>query len=127
MYPGEYAKTSPVQPAVVMSDTGQALTYAELEERSIGLSGLLHDRGLRRGDTFALLSQNNPRYYEAYWAVQRSGLHLTAINHHLKRAEISYILNDCGAKALLASPALAEQASQGDQGTPARAARRRAR
>jgi hypothetical protein len=28
------------------------------------------DRGLSRHDTFALLSENSLRYYEAYWALQ---------------------------------------------------------
>jgi long-chain acyl-CoA synthetase len=119
MYPGVYAIISPRQPAVVMSDSGQTLTYADLEERSVRLSQLLHERGLRRGDSFALLSENSPRYYEAYWAAQRSGLYLTAINHHLKRDEISYILTDCGAKALLVSANKAEQALQVVDDTPA--------
>jgi fatty-acyl-CoA synthase len=110
---------SPEQPAVIMSDSGQTLTYQQLEQRSIRLSRLLHDRGLRRGDTFALLSPNSPRYYEAYWAARRSGLYLTAINHHLKRAEVSYILNDCGAQALLVSGAQAAQALEVADGTPA--------
>jgi long-chain acyl-CoA synthetase len=119
MYPGVYAIISPRQPAVVMSDSGQTLTYADLEERSVRLSQLLHERGLRRGDSFALLSENSPRYYEAYWAAQRSGLYLTAINHHLKRDEISYILTDFGAKALLVSANKAEQALQVVDDTPA--------
>ena len=123
MYPGAYAATSPHQPAVIMSDSGETLTYAQLEERSIRLSRLLHDRGLRRGDTFALLSQNSPRYYEAYWAARRSGLYLTAVNHHLKRSEISYILNDCGARALLVSASKAEQALEIVEDTPGIASR----
>jgi long-chain acyl-CoA synthetase len=118
MYPGEYARVSPQQPAVIMSDTGDSLTYLELEERSIRLSRLLHDRGLRRGDTFALLAENSLLYYEAYWAAQRSGLYVTAINHHLKRAEIGYILNDCAAKALIVSVNKAEQALQVVPDTP---------
>ena len=81
MYPGAYAKISPRQPAVVMSDSGQTLTYADLEERSTRLSQLLHERGLRRGDSFALLSENSPRYYEAYWAAQRSGLFEKSSSH----------------------------------------------
>ncbi|WNV88321.1 acyl-CoA synthetase [Umezawaea sp. Da 62-37] len=110
MYPGHYARTEPDQAAVVMSDTGETLTYAALEERSTRLSRLLHDRGLRRGDTIAVIAENGPRYFEAYWAALRSGLYITAINHHLKPSEIAYIVGDCAAKALVVSAAKSEQA-----------------
>ncbi len=110
MYPGTWAATSPQQPAVIMADGSETLTYAELDERSARLARLLYDRGLRRGDNVALLSENNVRYYDAYWAALRSGLYLTAVNHHLQQAEISYILNDCGAQALIVSAGKAEQA-----------------
>ncbi|MCU1647659.1 MAG: long-chain-fatty-acid--CoA ligase [Nocardia sp.] len=103
MYPGVYAERTPDRPAVIMSDTGETLTFAELEERSIRLARLLHERGLRRGDNFALLAENGPRYYEAYWAARRSGLYITAINHNLSPDEIAYIVNDCGARVLIVS------------------------
>ncbi|WP_330256065.1 acyl-CoA synthetase [Nocardia sp. NBC_00565] len=103
MYPGAYVERTPDRPAVIMSDTGETLTFAELEDRSTRLARLLYDRGLRRGDNFALLSENSPRYYEAYWAAQRSGLYVTAINHNLNPDEIAYIVNDCGARVLLVS------------------------
>ena len=110
VYPGRYAKTSPDRPAVIMSDTGDTLTFAQLDERSMRLARLLYERGLRRGDNFALLSDNNLTVHEVYWAAQRSGLYITAINHHLNPAEIAYVVNDCGAKALIVSARKSEQA-----------------
>src|ERR1700760_3087658 len=110
MYPGKWAATSPQQPAVIMADGSETLTYAQLEDRSARLARLLYGRGLRRGDNVALLSENSARYYDVYWAALRSGLYLTAVNHHLQQAEISYILNDCGAKALIVSAGQAGQA-----------------
>src|SRR6202000_876348 len=103
MYPGTWAAKSPQQPAVIMADGSETLTYAQLEDRSARLARLLYDRGLRRADNVALLSENSARYYDVYWAALRSGLYLTAVNHHLQQSEISYILNDCGAKALIVS------------------------
>ncbi len=110
MYPGTYAATSPQQAAAIMADGSETLTYAQLDERSARLARLLYELGLRRGDNVALLSENNLRYYEAYWAALRSGLYLTAVNHHLQQAEISYILNDCGAQVLIVSAGKAAQA-----------------
>ncbi len=110
MYPGAHAHTSPDKPAVVMFGTGETLTYGALEERSVRLAHVLHDAGLRRGDSVALLSENSPRYHEAYWAALRSGLYLTAINVHLSLEEQAYILRDCGATVLMASSGLGETA-----------------
>ncbi|PRZ36600.1 fatty-acyl-CoA synthase [Antricoccus suffuscus] len=111
MYPGKWAKTQPDHPAVIMSDTGQTLTFRELNERSIRLSHWFHEQGLRHGDVVALLSTNSVEYFEVYWAAVRSGLYLTAINFHLLPGEVGYILNDCQATALVASADLAELAT----------------
>ena len=74
MYPGTHAATTPDKPALVMADTGETVTYAELEERSVRLAHVLYDSGLRTGDSFALLAENGPRHHECYWAALRSGL-----------------------------------------------------
>src|SRR6202012_4331277 len=106
-----------------MPDGSETLTYAQLEDRSARLARLLHERGLRRGDNVALLSENNVRYYDVFWAALRSGLYLTAVNHHLQQGEISYILNDCGAKALIVSAGQADQALAVADETPGIASR----
>src|SRR6478752_5823285 len=105
MYPGTWAARTPNKPALVMAGSGRTLTYAELEERSLRLAHVLQDAGLVVGDVVALLSDNRPEAYEAYWAALRSGLYITAVNHNLSAEEVSYIVRDCGAKALLVSPA----------------------
>ena len=112
MYPGEYAKTTPDKPAVVMAGSGATVTYRELDERSTRLAHLWRDAGLTRGDHVALLADNDPRYFEVYWAAIRSGLYLTAVNRYLSADEASYIVNDCGARTLVASAAVASLATE---------------
>ena len=51
MYSGLFAAT---HLAIVMIDTSAALTYAELEDRSVRLAHVLHDAGRREDDSFAL-------------------------------------------------------------------------
>ena len=68
LYPGTHAATTPDKAALIMADTGETVTYAELEERTIRLAHVLHDAGLRPGDSFALLAENGPRHHECYWA-----------------------------------------------------------
>ncbi len=108
MYPGAYVASTPDKPAVVMSDTGESLTYSQLDEQSIRLARVLHEQGLRRGDSLAFISPNDPVYFIAYWAALRSGLYVTAINSNLSVDETAYILNDCGARAFIVHTALAD-------------------
>ncbi|GAA1900985.1 acyl-CoA synthetase [Lapillicoccus jejuensis] len=108
MYPGTWSTTTPDKPAAILLETGERLTYRELDERSARLARLLHERGLREGDVVALLSDNRLEAFEVYWAALRSGLYVTAVNHHLAPGEASYVVDDCGAKALVVSAAKAD-------------------
>ncbi len=100
MFPGTHALTTPDKPALIMAATGQQVSFAELEDRSLRLANWLRAQGFRRGDVVALVSDNDARIFDVYWATQRAGLYLTAINYHLRPDEISYILANSGAKAL---------------------------
>jgi long-chain acyl-CoA synthetase len=108
MYPGTYAAEAPDAIAAVMSGTGERLSYGELDGRSAQLARVLREAGLRTGDVVALLTENNLRAFEVYWAAMRSGLYITAVNYHLKPDEVAYIVNDSGAAVLVVS---AEQAA----------------
>lgn len=112
-YPGTYCATQPDKTAVVIDRSAGAdrTTYAQLEERSIRLANTLRERGLRRGDVVAVLSENHIGYLEVYWAAIRSGLYMTPINRHLASDEIGYQLNNSGASALVASHLFADVAA----------------
>ncbi|MGW5106112.1 acyl-CoA synthetase [Nocardia sp. NPDC004123] len=112
MYPGTYAATTPDKIAAMVAETGESITYRELEERSIRLAHVLYDAGLRRGDVVALLSENSLRVFEVYWAAHRSGLYLTSINHNLSAEEAAYIVRDSGASALIVSAGKGEIATE---------------
>ncbi|OZG31138.1 acyl-CoA synthetase [Williamsia sp. 1138] len=112
MYPGAHSISYPDKPAVIMAGTGEVLTYAELESRSVKLARYFRSLGLRRGDHIALLSDNNPRIFETYWAAMRSGLYLTAINRHLTPSEVAYIVEDSQATCLVVSASLGALAGE---------------
>jgi fatty-acyl-CoA synthase len=111
VYPGAIAAADPERHAAIMAGTGETLSYGELDDRSIRLARVLREAGLRRGDHVALLTGNDLRAFEVYWAALRSGLYITAVNSHLAADEAAYIVSDCGAQALVASAALAEVAA----------------
>ena len=114
MYPGTFAATDPDRRAVVVAETGETMTYGELEAESARLARHLSDQGLRRGDVVAMVLDNTPWAFVVYWAGLRSGLYITAVNHHLGPDEAGYIVDDCGARVLVVSgavPRIAELAA----------------
>jgi len=103
MYPGNFVAATPDKPAIVRPSTGESRTYRQLDENSLRLAKHLRALGLRRGDHLALVSDNDLRVMEVYWAALRSGLYITAVDHHLTPDEAAYIVGDCGARALIVS------------------------
>ncbi len=113
---GAHAADHPERPAVVMAGSGDVTTYGELDERSNRLAHAFRTAGLLPGDHIALMMANGSPFLEAAWAAQRAGLYYTALNAHLRREEAQYILDDCGARALVITSGLAEVAASLDLG-----------
>jgi acyl-CoA synthetase (AMP-forming)/AMP-acid ligase II len=107
MYPGATAERVPDRPAIIMGGSGEVVTHRELNERSNRLAQLFRARGVRQRDSVAVFMENNVRYLEVAWAAQRAGLHWTCVNSHLTAPEVEYIVDDCDAKLLVSSRALA--------------------
>ena len=103
MYPGKYALENPHHAAIIMAETGESVSYAELESRSNQLAHLLRKQGLRRLDHYAIFMENNSRFIEACSAGWRSGLYYTAINSYLKADEVAYIINNSETKIVITS------------------------
>jgi acyl-CoA synthetase (AMP-forming)/AMP-acid ligase II len=107
-HPKAFARTHPDRPAVIMGGSGRVTTYRALDERSNRLAHTLRAAGLRTGDHLAVVMDNRPEIYEVMWAGFRSGLHVTPINWHLAPDEVQYVIDDCGAAALVVSTAAAD-------------------
>ena len=112
MHPRIHARTQPDKVALVMADSGQCLTYAELDARANQVAHLLRAQGLKAGDHIALLLENQLRFFELCWGAQRAGIIYTAMSTRLKVAEAAYILDNCQARLLVTSQALAAQAAE---------------
>jgi long-chain acyl-CoA synthetase len=108
MHPANHAQTTPDRAAFVMADSGESVTYRQLDERSNQGAHLFRTLGLKSRDVVAILLENHPRYLEVAWAAQRAGLYYTCISAKLNAVEIEYILTDCGARALVTSSAMEE-------------------
>ena len=96
-----WATATPDRPAIVSPDGDR--TFAELNANANRLAHALRSRGLVAGDAVALIAGNRPAFVETFLACQRSGYRLTTVNWHLTGEEAAYIVDDCEAKALVAT------------------------
>ena len=103
MYPGAIASVCPERVAFIMAESGQSMTYGDLEIRSNRLAHLLRAQGLERLDHYAVFMENNSRYIESCVAGERSGLYYTCINNYLKSNELAYIINNSESQILITS------------------------
>ena len=103
-YIREWAKLTP--DSVALSFYGRDITYAELngmiDRVAWGLVGL----GVNKGDRVAIHMENCPQFVISYFAAQRAGGVVVAVNPMFKGAELEYELNDAGVETLIGIDAL---------------------
>ena len=118
LFPGAVATDHPDRPAILMGSTGASLTYTELDAYANRLSQLLRARGLERGDHIALCVENRLEFLPIVWGCHYAGLYYTPIGSRLNGEEIAYIVDDCGAKALIGSATKAAELAMVAADTP---------
>ncbi|MBL4906290.1 MAG: AMP-binding protein [Sneathiella sp.] len=103
MHIREFAAKIPDHLAIIMAESGETLTYKELNDRSNKVAQFFRSQGLKVGDHVAFLLENHVRFFEICWAAQRAGLYYTAVSSRLSADEAAYIINDCGAQLFITS------------------------
>ena len=84
-----------------------AITWREFDARARRLASALRRRGVRRGDTVAIMAPNIPAMLEAHYAVPALGAVLNALNVRLDGAALAFCLRHGGAKVLITDPEFA--------------------
>jgi long-chain acyl-CoA synthetase len=87
-------------PADLIFET-QRLSGDELAARGARLAGGLAGLGLREGDVVAVLLRNDPAYADVIQACRIGGFVYCPVNWHFAPAEIRFLLEDSGAKAVI--------------------------
>jgi acyl-CoA synthetase (AMP-forming)/AMP-acid ligase II len=88
------------------------ITYREALAETNRLANAFISAGLRIGDRLAMLSKNSIEYVLLYFAASRAGVVPVPLNYRLAPAEWSYIINDAGAKLLLAEGGFVDAVEQ---------------
>src|SRR5262245_34287831 len=103
MYPRHWSLLSPNRIAAVMGQSGEALSYEQLERKANQAAKPFRAKGCLPGDRVAFVLENCLDVYPFIWGAQRAGLHFVPVSSRLTVAEIAYIVEDSGARLLLAS------------------------
>ena len=91
---------------VALRFADRSLTYRELDAAVSRTAARLLSLGLTAGDRVAGYGTNSDAYVLGYLGAARAGLVHVPINYALRGEELSYLLAQSGAKAVLVDPAL---------------------
>ena len=94
------ARKFPDKEALVYGDT--RLNYRQFNARINRLAHALMDVGVQKGDKVSILAYNCNQFMETYFALAKIGGVAVPINFRLHPQEMTYIVNQSDAKALIA-------------------------
>lgn len=117
-YPGQYVSRLGHKPAVVIAETGESVTYAELDTYAMKLSQLYRQLGLQAGEHVAYCLEGRIECPGLQWGAHYAGLYYTFISNRLTPSEASYIVGDCDAKVLVVSATTAPGLVEAVQALP---------
>ncbi|MPY57640.1 AMP-binding protein [Streptomyces spongiae] len=95
--------------AVAIAEPGRETTYGEFDERSSRLAAALEEAGVGEGDTVACYLFNGAAYLETVFAAFKLGAVPVNANYRYTGEELSELLGDADAAAIVFSGALAER------------------
>lgn len=99
------ARSQPAKIALVLANGDDPLSYDMLDRQADTIARAIRARGVEEGATIAMLMENDVDTVAWWWGARRAGVYYVPIGTRLLPHEIAYILEDCGAKAVVASRA----------------------
>jgi len=81
---------------------GRIWTYGEVQADANRVANALIAAGIAAGDRVAILAKNCPEYVAFYFGAFKAGAVPVPLNYRLAPAEWAFIINDAGARMLLA-------------------------
>ena len=106
LIPLQPVNIDPEKVAFQMCESGEQVTYAQLNNRANQVAHLISDLGILPGDHVAVLMNNCRELMELCFGLDRSGVYYTLISTRLTTDEMAYIVQDCGARLFVYSSAL---------------------
>lgn len=89
---------------IATSFEGRLTTHAEFNRRTNQIANALIAAGLAPGDRVAQVGKNTDSYFELVFACMKAGVIMVPVVWRLAPPEVSYIVQDSGAKLLFVGP-----------------------
>ena len=98
LFPLQSLTADPQKIAFQMCESGERVTFSQLDTRANQVAHMMARLGLQPGDHVAVLMGNCRELLELCFGMDRSGVYYTLISTRLTAEEIAYIVSDCGAR-----------------------------
>ena len=102
---------NPDKPAVVFGD--DVLTYRELADAADHVAAVLWHRGIRKGDAVAYVGENSPQFLQVMFGAAELGAVFVPVNTRLAAPEMTHVLVDSGARAVVLDAEFLDRAMPG--------------
>jgi fatty-acyl-CoA synthase len=116
-----HAANSPDKPALLWRD--RTVTYGELDDRMNRAAAGLQRRGYRRNTSVVIMMRNRPEFLEVQAGAGRLGAAAVSVSWRSTAAELVYLAQHCGAKAIVFEADLWHTVEQAKKSLPGIAAR----
>jgi long-chain acyl-CoA synthetase len=103
-YLRQHARKQPDKAACIWY--GRAITFSELDRASEAFAARLQELGVRKGEPVALFMNNCPQYLMAQYGIQKIGAAASPCGALNKEHELTYQLDDLGARVIVAAEPL---------------------
>ncbi|MBV8544502.1 MAG: long-chain fatty acid--CoA ligase [Acidobacteria bacterium] len=96
----ERARITPDRVALISVETGERLTYAQINDRANGAAAMIAGAGLRPGDRAGLLAANSIDFIAFFFGALKAGVIVVPLSTRATAHELSIIAADCGMNVL---------------------------
>ncbi|MCB9135885.1 MAG: long-chain fatty acid--CoA ligase [Anaerolineales bacterium] len=106
------ARLTPNREALLILETGQRYTYAELNSRACQLANTMQTLGVKKGDRVSILAQNGIEYIDLFYGLAKIGAIFAPLNWRLTAKELEYIVNDLEPSVMFVGPEFVDLANE---------------
>ncbi|GGH44828.1 acyl-CoA synthetase [Microbacterium album] len=110
-WPAKRRLKNPDKTALVFGD--ETYTYRQFADAADRIAAVLALHGIGKGDPVAYLGENSPAFLQSLFAVTQLGAVFVPVNTRLAPPEITHVLTDSGARAVIHDPEFAERLAPG--------------
>jgi len=96
----ERARITPDRVALISVETGERLTYAQLNDRATGAAAMILDSGLQPGDRAGLFAANSIAFVALFFGALKVDVIVVPLSTRATAHELSIIAADCGMSVL---------------------------